>query len=172
MVGDNLKKIKIILIVIPLLLIIGGVTLVIVNNQTKKEEKEIVEKEKTYSNKDDANNKYYKTDSNNNRENTSNKIKEIHANDTLTISNMTLKSNSKDLNKVTVNFTITNNGVDISNQLLFIVFSDSNGDDYTTIYTIEKLNTGESIELKEETTNKIIDAVDYRFHIGQFNPQG
>ena len=53
-----------------------------------------------------------------------------------------------------------------------IKFSDSNGDVYTTIYTIEKLNTGESIELKEETTNKMIDAVDYRFHIGQFNPQG
>lgn len=177
MVGDSMNKKKVliivtvIIVVIAITLILNGTILAVLRN-SKENNKEPQEQIEKISNKTDANSKYYTTDSNNNRQNSSDKIKEQRIDTNIVVSDMTIKSNSNDLENANINLSITNNGVDILDKTLFVTFIDSNNDEYTIIFPVKELKTGTTIELNEKTNVKVIDAVDYRIKIGEFTPQG
>lgn len=177
MVGDSMNKKKVliivtvIIVVIAITLILNGTISAVLRN-SKENNKESQEQIEKISNKTDANSKYYTTDSNNNRQNSSDKIKEQRIDTNIVVSDMTIKSNSNDLENANINLSITNNGVDILDKTLFVTFIDSNNDEYTIIFPVKELKTGTTIELNEKTNVKVIDAVDYRIKIGEFTPQG
>ena len=177
MVGDSMNKKKVliivtvIIVVIAITLILNGTILAVLRN-SKENNKEPQEQIEKISNKTDANSKYYTTDSNNNRQNSSDKIKEQRIDTNIVVSDMTIKSNSNDLENANINLSITNNGVDILDKTLFVTFIDSNNDEYTIIFPVKELKTGTTIELNEKTNVKVIDAVNYRIKIGEFTPQG
>lgn len=177
MVGDKMNKKKA-LIIVAVIIAVLAITLILngtvseILRSSKKNTKEPQEQIESISNKTDANSKYYTTDSNNNRQNSSDKIKEQRIDTNIVVSNVTIKSNSNDLENANINLSITNNGVDILDKTLFVTFIDSNNDEYTIIFPVKELKTGTTIELNEKTNVKVIDAVDYRIKIGEFTPQG
>lgn len=177
MVGDSMNKKKV-LIIVTVIIVVIAITLILngtiseILRSSKKNPKETQEQIEKISNKTDANSKYYTTDSNNNRQNSSDKIKEQRIDTNIVVSDMTIKSNSNDLENANINLSITNNGVDILDKTLFVTFIDSNNDEYTIIFPVKELKPGTTIELNEKTNVKVIDAVDYRIKIGEFTPQG
>lgn len=177
MVGDKMNKKKA-LIIVAVIIAVLAITLILngtvseILRSSKKNTKEPQEQIESISNKTDADSKYYTTDSNNNRQNSSDKIKEQRIDTNIVVSDMTIKSNSNDLENANINLSITNNGVDIVDKSLFVTFIDSNNDEYTIIFPVKELKTGTTIELNEKTNVKVIDAVDYRIKIGEFTPQG
>lgn len=177
MVGDKMNKKKA-LIIVAVIIAVLAITLILngtiseILRSSKKNPKEPQEQIEKISNKTDANSKYYTTDSNNNRQNSSDKIKEQRIDTNIVVSNVTIKSNSDDLDNANISLSITNNGVDILDKTLFVTFIDSNNDEYTIIFPVKELKTGTTIELNEKTNVKVIDAVDYRIKIGEFTPQG
>lgn len=177
MVGDSMNKKKA-LIIVAVIIAVLAITLILngtvseILRSSKKNTKEPQEQIESISNKTDADSKYYTTDSNNNRQNSSDKIKEQRIDTNIVVSNVTIKSNSNDLENANINLSITNNGVDILDKTLFVTFIDSNNDEYTIIFPVKELKTGTTIELNEKTNVKVIDAVDYRIKIGEFTPQG
>lgn len=177
MVGDKMNKKKA-LIIVAVIIAVLAITLILngtvseILRSSKKNTKAPQEQIEKISNKTDANSKYYTTDSNNNRQNSSDKIKEQRIDTNIVVSNVTIKSNSNDLENANINLSITNNGVDIVDKSLFVTFIDSNNDEYTIIFPVKELKTGTTIELNEKTNVKVIDAVDYRIKIGEFTPQG
>lgn len=177
MVGDKMNKKKA-LIIVAVIIAVLAITLILngtvseILRSSKKNTKEPQEQIESISNKTDADSKYYTTDSNNNRQNSSDKIKEQRIDTNIVVSNVTIKSNSNDLENANINLSITNNGVDILDKTLFVTFIDSNNDEYTIIFPVKELKTGTTIELNEKTNVKVIDAVDYRIKIGEFTPQG
>ena len=177
MVGDKMNKNKVLIIIAGIILITAIIlllngTISAVSRNSKKNTKEPQKQIESISNKNDANSKYYTIDSNNNRQNSSDKIKEKRIDTNIVVSDMTIKSNSNDLENANINLSITNNGVDILDKTLFVTFIDSNNDEYTIIFPVKELKTGTTIELNEKTNVKVIDAVDYRIKIGEFTPQG
>lgn len=177
MVGDSMNKKKA-LIIVAVIIAVLAITLILngtvseILRSSKKNTKAPQEQIESISNKTDADSKYYTTDSNNNRQNSSDKIKEQRIDTNIVVSDMTIKSNSNDLENANINLSITNNGVDILDKTLFVTFIDSNNDEYTIIFPVKELKTGTTIELNEKTNVKVIDAVDYRIKIGEFTPQG
>ena len=177
MVGDKMNKKKA-LIIVAVIIAVLAITLILngtvseILRSSKKNTKEPQEQIESISNKTDADSKYYTTDSNNNRQNSSDKIKEQRIDTNIVVSNVTIKSNSDDLDNANISLSITNNGVDIVDKSLFVTFIDSNNDEYTIIFPVKELKTGTTIELNEKTNVKVIDAVDYRIKIGEFTPQG
>lgn len=177
MVGDKMNKKKA-LIIVAIIIAVLAITLILngtvseILRSNKKNTKEPQEQIESISNKTDADSKYYTTDSNNNRQNSSDKIKEQRIDTNIVVSNVTIKSNSNDLENANINLSITNNGVDILDKTLFVTFIDSNNDEYTIVFPVKELKTGSTIELNQKTNVKVIDAVDYRIKIGEFTPQG
>ena len=177
MVGDKMNKKKA-LIIVAVIIAVLAITLILngtvseILRSSKKNTKEPQEQIESISNKTDADSKYYTTDSNNNRQNSSDKIKEQRIDTNIVVSNVTIKSNSDDLDNANISLSITNNGVDIVDKSLFVTFIDSNNDEYTIVFPVKELKTGSTIELNQKTNVKVIDAVDYSIKIEEFNPQG